>query len=107
MSDTAALKTEKSNEDFSIFKGLTILFMVLNAAFLYIIYATFMGMDFGLLDPRQLQGADAQIMLYVHTMAAFLGGSYIFMINKYYGAALTLAILPQFAFIGALGAVLL
>ena len=104
-----AIAQEPSPVDgFSIFKNLTIVFLVLNAAFLYLVYAALMGVNVGFIDPQYFSGRpDPQIMLYVHALAAILGGSYIFMICKQYGVSLTLAVLPQFAFIGALGAVLL
>lgn len=107
MSETAAQEPSPV-EGLSIFKNLTIVFLVLNAAFLYLVYAAFMGVDIGIVNPAYFSGRpDPQIILYIHALAAILGGSYLFMICKQYGVSLTLAVLPQFAFIGALGAVLL
>ena len=101
MNDVSAQST-------SIFKSLTIVFLVMNTAFLYVIYASGFGLDIGFLNSvTHFMMKDPVILLHVYGIAAFLFMSYLLMMVKRYGASLTFAVMPQFAFIGALGAVLL
>lgn len=99
MSDTANV---------SVFKNLAILFLVLNAMFLYLLYGSFFGLEIEFLAPLTdiIQG-DPKILFYIYAVSAFLGLSYVFLLIKKYGISLTFAVMPQFAFIGALCAVFL
>lgn len=92
----------------SVFRSLTLLFLVINGAFLSIIYMSFYGVEIEFLSAvTNLIKSDFEILLYMYGISMFLGVSYIFLLIKKYGISLTFAVMPQFAFIGTLGAVFL
>ena len=95
-------------ENISVFKNLAILFLVLNAVFLYLLYGSFFGLEIEFLTPlTDIINSDPKILFYTYCISAFLGLSYVFLLIKKYGISLTFAVMPQFAFIGALCAVFL
>tara|TARA_R110001592_G_scaffold3525_8_gene19852 strand:- start:16805 stop:17101 length:297 start_codon:yes stop_codon:yes gene_type:complete len=97
-----------SDHNISIFKNLTLLFLTLNAAFLYAIYISIFGMKPDLLVPTGIPVENgSEVLLYISAISVFLGLSYIFLLTKKYGISLTFAVMPQFAFIGALAALFL
>ena len=97
-----------SDQSVSVFRNLTLLFLVINGAFLSIIYVSFYGIEMEFLSAvTQLIKNDFEVLLYMYGISMFLGVSYIFLLIKKYGISLTFAVMPQFAFIGTLGAVFL
>ncbi len=95
-------------ENVSVYKNLAILFLLLNAVFLYLLYGAFFGMEIEFLAPlTDIINSDFKVLFYTYCVSAFLGLSYVFLLIKKYGISLTFAVMPQFAFIGALCAVFL
>ena len=97
-----------SDKNTSVFRDLTLLFLVLNTALLSIIYVSCFWIEIEFLTAlAQLIKSDFEILLYMYGISMFLGVSYIFLLIKKYGISLTFAVMPQFAFIGTLGALFL